>query len=40
MTMEEIVLLMSEAEAEIKVSQTLTNEEANAQIRHRMPWLS
>ena len=40
MTMEQINRWMDEAEAEVVDGEVLTAEEANAEIRRRMPWLS
>lgn len=39
-TMEEIHQRMDEAEAEIEAGEVMTSEEANAEIRRLLPWLS
>ena len=39
-TMEELNLRMDEAEVEIEAGEVMTCEEANAEIRRLLPWLS
>lgn len=39
-TMEELHRMMDEAEAEIEAGEVMTCEEANAEIRRLLPWLS